>query len=52
MAFLEKALVISYSQGSKEDYSSSSSLILKAIVLSKASCLSLSRVYTTSLVRA
>ncbi len=52
MAFLEKASAISCSQGSREDCSSLSSLVLKAVVLPKASCLSLLRVYTMSLVRA
>ena len=52
IAFFENILVILYSQTSREDYSSLSSLVLKDIVLLRASGLSLLRVYTISLARA
>jgi hypothetical protein len=52
VAFLEKALAMSYSHVNKESRSSLSSLASKELVLLRASGSFSSRVYTTSLVKA
>ena len=52
IAFFKKVLAILYNQSSRVAYRSLSSLALKIVIFPSASCLSLSRVYITSLVKA